>query len=487
MKKIRRPSLLPVALAVSAVLLGVYSISLYLGNAASSVEAQSKQTQKYVELIKYFGGYNSKQDTLLVLANNAELRFGGGFIGSVGLISAKDGKVNSQPIQGVYSIDSDKNNQFSKYQPPHYMNTLTKILGLRDSNTQLNWPDDAERAIYYYALNTNKKAQNVVQISPNMIDALLEKLGPVYLKKYDKTISHQNFRDSVQLEVESGIDKQNKLDPKSGILGDLANELFARLVQKDLSELSQYIPLLEKLVSEKQLLVYSSDPHIQQLISSLGASGELKKTDENYFMYAEANIVANKDSPYIKNSIDMQQTINLDGSSTVQTTINSLLDTDYRYEYLDPNINKKLWLVGDDISYVKVLLPPGTKIISMTGEKNNKLINLEEVESGSSEGKHAVGFLRRLKPYESQKVTLVYSVPTHYVLSTNVVVNLVMQKQLGGWPYDFHYALVMPDKDYQLKAASVSPVERLVGSLNTVVYNDRVNTDKILSFIYDKK
>lgn len=485
MAKTSKPVVLPIALVIAAILLVAFTITIKTGQFLQGLEDQSKNSQKYVDLVKFFGGYDSPQKTLLIMANNAELRFGGGFIGSVGLISSANGKVTSQPIQSIYGIDSDTNNVHSKYKPPSYMNTLTKVLGMRDSNTEPNWPDDAQRAIYYYQLNTGQRVDNVVQITPNVVDALLEKLGPVYLKQYDLTVTHDNFREKVQLEVESGKDKQQKLDPKSGILGELANVLLDRMLQKDVSELRSYLPLFEKLIAEKQLLAYSTNPAAQQNIEKLGLSGKLQQTDDNYLMYAEANIVANKDSPYIKNSIHMAQSIQPDGSSLVETTVSSTLDTDYQYQYLDPNINKKLWLIGDDISYVKLLLPSGAQVLSMSAQKNQKPMQLEQVQSEVAEGKYTFGYLRRLAPHETQITTVRYSVPTHYFLGNRVVINSLVQKQPGGWPYDLRYSLSLPG-EYSLSASSVAPVTKPIGAEQPVRYNGRVSTDTLLSFIYAK-
>lgn len=477
---------LPIALALSCVLLVGFVITIRAGQYLQDLENKSKESQKYISLLRYFGGYESSQKTLLVLANNAELRFGGGFIGSVGVVSAKDGKVSTQPIESVYSVDLDKNNIASKYTPPPYMATLTKTLGLRDSNTELNWPDDAQKALYYYKLNTGQTVDNVVQITPNVLDVLLQKLGPVYLKDYELTVTHENFRDSVQLEVEAGKDKQQKIDPKSGVLGQLANTLFDRLLQKDVSQLQTYLPMLEQLIAEKQVLVYSTNKPVQQNIVKLGASGALQQTDDNYFMYSEANIAANKDSPYIKNVVDMSQTIEQDGSSTVETKVSSTLDTDYRHQYLDPNINKMLWLVGNDISYVKLVLPNNSKILSVTSMKDGRQIDLEQVESESSEGKNIFGYLRRLTPHQTQSTTIRYTVPTHYVLDKNMVINSVIQKQPGGWPYALYYTLRVPE-GYNLRASSVAPISAPIGADNAVMYTGTVQTDTIMSYIYAKK
>ena len=94
-----------------------------------------------------------------------------------------------------------------------------------------------------------------------VLERLLDKTGPVYLKEYDITVTKDNFRDTVQLEVEAGRDKQQKKDPKSGILGSLANQMISRLIAQDIYQLKDYIPLLQELIDQKPVSYTHLDGH----------------------------------------------------------------------------------------------------------------------------------------------------------------------------------------------------------------------------------
>ena len=111
----------------------------------------------------------------------------------------------------------------------------------------------------------------------------------------------------------------------------MANQLISKLLVKDVYQLKDYIAILEQLIDEKQLTIYSKDDKTQALIRRVNADGSVKSTDGNYFMMAESNFSANKSSPYIKNKVVMHQTIEKDGTSILDVEIHSSHISDYQY------------------------------------------------------------------------------------------------------------------------------------------------------------
>ncbi len=480
--KTKQGSYLVLALALGALILAIYIVSLSVGRYLQSLEDKATALQPYQELYKGLAGYDGQQKTLLLLANNAELRLGGGFIGTVGMVTSDKGKISAGQLTGVYTIDATNTCTNKPYQPPDYLKSIGPCASLRDSSNQLDFPQNAKQAMYYYQQVVNQPVNNVVQFTPSVLEVLLAKLGPVYLKDYDLTITKDNFREKVQLEVEAGKDKLEKKDPKAGVLGGLANQLVSKLLSKDLRELNSLFPTLQQMIDEKQLVIYSTNQATQKLIEKVGASGEIKQSQENYFMITEANIAANKSSPYIKNLVTMHQMINLDGTSTIELSIDTSHTSDYRVEYVDPNIpEEKRWLVGDNLSYTKLVLPDKTTLL-------NSSFTDKQLTVSSEQNSVTFGYYRLTKPLASSKATFTYKVPTKYVFGDQLTINTFMQKQLGGWPYELHYSLTLPTDEYRLQAASNTQVQqREVGNTLTVAYDKMINSDEALSFVYVKK
>lgn len=476
-----KKSYFALALLIAALLLLLYTLSIWLGAKLNILyNFQDSKWKNYFNLYSAVVNNNLSENTLIILANNAEIRTGGGFIGTVGILNSNKSKINIEPLIGVYGIDSSKNCEVTKYSQEEYLKSLSPCPSLRDSSNDLDFTENAKKALYFYQLNTNKPVKNVVQITPEVLEKLLEKLGPVYLKEYDITVSKDNFRDTIQLEVEAGKDKQLKKDPKSGILGSLANQLLNKLINQNAGNISEYISLLDEMIVQKHLVMYSENTDTENFIRKIGASGEVNNYNENYFMYAEANFSAKKNSPYIKNEVDMYQQIQEDGSSIVDITINTFHSSDYKVPYVDPNTDQSTWLVAEDKSYITSLIPKNSTLITFTSENN--LYNLTKTEKGN-----LLTYVRNLNPLQKTSVRYRYKIPTNYVFTDRLVVNSFIQKQTGGWPYTFRYSLSLPNNEYQLKAANVNSLNKSIGTYNTVVYTGEINTNQVLSFIYEKK
>ncbi|HMS92065.1 MAG TPA: DUF4012 domain-containing protein [Candidatus Saccharibacteria bacterium] len=477
--KSNNKSYLLVACIISALILSVYVVSLKSGEFLEDFQSRSEKLKTYQDIYKRMGGFGSKQNTLLILANNAEIRTGGGFIGTVGMIETSEGKAETKPLVGVYSIDSGIGCDDKRFSQPSYLQKLSPCPSLRDSSNALDFTSNARQALYFYQQNTNIPVDNVVQITPRALELLLDMTGPVYLKDYDMTVTKDNFRNTVQLEVEQGIDKQLKNDPKSGVLGSLANQLISKLLVKDVYQLKDYIAILEQLIDEKQLTIYSKDDKTQALIRRVNADGSVKSTDGNYFMMAESNFSANKSSPYIKNKVVMHQTIEKDGTSILDVEIHSSHISDYQYSYIDPNNNAKAWLIGENNSRITLVLPKDSQIL------NTSLSPDEYTTSGDN--KTIIEYDRYLRPLSKVSETLRYRIPTSYILSDKLIVNTIIQKQLGGWSYDLNYSLTIPNEEYNLVAANVDLVTQENQAPWTVHYSGSVDSDKLLSFIYARE
>lgn len=468
-----------IACIVASICLSVYVISNKAGEYLKSIEQQSIKLQPYQDLYKALIGDDKKQNTLLVLANNAELRTGGGFIGTVGIIESEKGKVNTNALVGVYGIDSSNGCEDKKYSQPGYLQALAPCPSLRDSNNYLDFSSNAKQALYFYQLNTNVSVDNVVQITPRVLERLLEKTGPIYLKDYDLTINKDNFRDTVQLEVESGNDKKQKKDPKSGVLGSLANQMISKLLSQDIYQLKDYLPLLQELIDQKHINLYSKNNKTQELINKIKADGKVKSTDDNFFMLTEANFAANKSSSVINNQIDMHQIIDKDGSSIIEMKIISSHSSDYKIPYVDPNTNQSTWLIGDNKSHINLVLPRNSIIQAMSLNKDRYIV--------SENNNHTtVEYDRYLKPLTQSVVSLSYKIPTKYVFNDQLIINSVVQKQLGGWPYQLNYSLTLPDTGYQLVAANVDSLQKETNQTGTIYYSGIIDSDSLLSFIYKK-
>ncbi|MFO0862882.1 MAG: DUF4012 domain-containing protein [Candidatus Saccharibacteria bacterium] len=471
-----RPTLFQ-AMAIAAGMIFVAFAIVFVVNKVITTTISTPKELKYTHLYEYFSGKTKPTKTLILFANNAEQRFGGGFLGSYAILRGNNGKFSLSDVNNIYNIDYDTVNAKLGIPVPEYMKYLAPYLSLRDSGLVHNWPTNAQEAMKFYTADTGDNVDAVIEVTPQVLRELLKQTGPVTLKDYNLTITDENFLEKVQLEVEAGKDKIAGKDPKAGILTGLAQVLMQRLAaQQNIQSLTHYSDLFAKLGSEKHILLYSSDPTVQAQIEELGLAGSIKKTDYNYFQLTEANFGADKSSPFIDQQVNYDQTILADGTSSVSLEISRRHTKPQSFPYTNPYTNKPDWLIKSNISYIQVLVPLDSRLKSFSG--------VDKLTTSYEKPIQQFNYISVLGPLgPPQVVHINYSIPQHFDMSKTVTANILIQKQTGGWPYNLVYRLHTP-AGYHLVASSDNRTVSL--DANTSELHAIINSDTIISFVYEK-
>jgi hypothetical protein len=467
---------LAAALAVAASLFFISFGLIFIVNKIINFKFSTPKEVEYAKIYQYFSGNTKPTKTLIIFANNAEQRFGGGFLGSYAILEGKNGKFKMSEVSNIYNIDYDTINEKLGVPVPEYMKFLAPYLSLRDSGIYHSWPANAQNAMRFYQADTGQSVDNVVEITPQVLKALLKQTGPVTLKDYNLTVTDANFLETVQLEVEAGKDKIQGKDPKNGILTALAQVLMQRLAQQDINSLRHYGNMFDQLAAQKNIIIYSSDKDIQKSIKDLGLAGEIKQTDYNYFQITEANFGADKSSPYVRQIVNYDQIINSDGTSTITATVSRNHTSDYKFPYVNPYTNKSDWLIKTNNSKIDIILPKDTKLENVSG--------VNKYQQTISEEQLIVSYISDLAPLgPAQNVTIKYKIPQLYDISRTITVNTLVQKQNGGWPYEMIYTLNVP-AGYHIIATNNQIVDRPTPTSARV--HATISTDTIFSFVYEK-
>ena len=176
-----------------AVIIVVNFVGIFAGIYNNAV-VKATEIQKYQALIRGLSGSNGTNRTLILFSNNAEMRYGGGFIGSVGYVEARQGKkLIIDPIRSVYYYDHRVEGKEELLEPatPELLPLMPRIT-LRDSGVNLDWQRNAERAARLFELESGKKVDTVAMMTPNVIKGLLSVTGPVQLKDSGFAVTSDN-------------------------------------------------------------------------------------------------------------------------------------------------------------------------------------------------------------------------------------------------------------------------------------------------------
>lgn len=461
-------------MALVAFLAGlVVLINLISANIKRFEDWQKKQ-KDYLTIYHAILPTSGLRRTLLLFSNNAEQRFGGGFIGSVGLLSSQAGDVHLDPVHSVYFYDHRVREVASYYPVPAYLQHLTDSFGMRDSATSADWPQSAKKAAKMYEIETGIRPDNVVNITPEVLKTLLEQTGPIVLPEYNITINKDNILTNLQLEVEQGKDKQENRDPKS-ILGILATKIIASLSEKRSIDLYKNKNKLIDLFNQKQISLYSRDKNLQSLIENYGLAANFNHFDGNLVAVTSTNYGTDKSSPFVKQSVRQQLTIAADGTATAELKIKRTHTSDYQNHYIDPKLGP-LWLVGVNKTYNQVFVPKGSKLLSSNPASGVKVTE----ESGRT----AFGYDMITAPLSSQEISFSYQLPYKYQMNSPIVIGNLFEKQVGGYADDVDYTLNLPE-NFKLTRAN-SRALSVAADGRSVSWRGILESDQYVELVYEK-
>jgi hypothetical protein len=262
------------------------------------------------DLITDILGGNGPRKYLFLFQNNQEMRATGGFIGSYGLLDINNGHVRNFLIDGIFEPDGQLK---EKIIPPVPIQKISQAWSLHDSNWWPDFPRSAKKAMVLFEKTGSPTVDGVIAVTPEVMKKFLEITGPINLPEYDVTLDAENFVEKTQYEVEVDYNKEENRPKK--ILSDLAPLVLEKIFNaEDLDTILKTLKTIEGGLAEKHILIYSDNKKIQEIISGLGWSGEIKETAKDYVSVINTNINGYKTDGVIAEKIEYEAEIQDDGS-----------------------------------------------------------------------------------------------------------------------------------------------------------------------------
>ena len=347
----------------------------YLDNSALLYKANSSLDS----LITILGSENTRH-LLVLFQNPAEIRPGGGFIGSYADIAIKGGQMQNIDVRDIYDPDGQF---FEKIVPPYQLQTVSENWGARDANWFFDFPTSAKTVTNFLELSkmyeeSGVTFDGVIAINIPVIQSLLEVTGPVYLAEYNVTIDQNNFLTEVQREIEAGKDK--KAGQPKRILKILAPLLLEKVRLLDSGSQTAFIKKLGEHVTKKDIMFYAKDAELASFLKQSGVDGSVYDLPTNflgsYLAIVDANVAGGKTDALITQTANVN--INIDTNGAVLTDL-SLTRAHSGGDKKDP------WWNTKNQNFVQILTDPGSAIISLKGNS----IKLEKPSFDYEKNKYA--------------------------------------------------------------------------------------------------
>jgi hypothetical protein len=385
----RRGLLPPVRRAVD-------QVAAVLPSLADGVRAAQPATKLLPPLI----GVPDPVTYLFLLENNTELRPGGGFIGTYGLLTVSNGEVSKFTTDNVYNLDDRvKGTRTTAPPAPLARYNRADTWFLRDSNWSPDFPTDAALALKFYAEEGGQGSpKGVIAVTPTAIAALLDLTGPITINRL--TFTSANFVETLQEQVDRGFLRAGlPASERKEIIGDLGRALLDRLEHLPQSRWGDFWTAVNAQLKAKQVLLYHTDPLLQSKILDEGWGGHVAPTGGDTLLVVDANLASLKSDPGVARTLDYTLERE-DGGLIARLTVT------YR------NTGTFTWKTTRYRTYTRIYVPLGSTLIQSDGaERRDRSSSPGDVEIGEELGFTVFGAFKSIEPGETESLSFAWRPP----------------------------------------------------------------------------
>ncbi|HJN84901.1 MAG TPA: DUF4012 domain-containing protein [Patescibacteria group bacterium] len=371
-----------------------------------------------LSILPEVAGFEGTQNYLLFLQNTGELRPTGGFWGTYGVLTLKDGEIMDIQTDDIYAVDAPSVGHIRR-EPPA---PIKRYLGLdnwylRDANWSPDVPTAIRQAISFYkdeisvpsteeypVTAPNVEFDGAILITPEVAVSLLELFGNVQIG--DVEFTPDNFFDVLEYEVEQAfIERGIPVTQRKDIIGKLVDVLFARFKQADGELLSSLLESTLNLLDNNDILAYSAEPTVQQVFERQGWSGDLRvHAKHDHLMVVDANLGALKTDSVISRAYtySVHRDVNGDLIAAAQVNYDHLGGFDYRTTRYR--------------TYTRVYVPLGSELIGVNGsllddQTNNPNGTVGPVDVTEEFGATVFGTFTAVEPGSTGSLEFIYKLP----------------------------------------------------------------------------
>lgn len=399
----------------------------------------------YSKFLEDFIGTKGTKKYLILFQNPSELRPTGGFPGTYGVVTFKDGKLQDFKVDDVYNLDGQLQELII---PPVQLQHITPNWGMRDANWFVDFPTSARKITSFFKKEAGYDVDGVITFSPKIVANILDIVGSVEMPEYDLTLDSKNLFSALQEEVEY---KGDRKQPKK-IIMDLAPKMLQKLYSAESGKWIDVFNLLVASMEQKDILMYFRDLNLQSFSVDKGFSGQVKNTDSDYLMVTFTNIKGSK-TDLVMDSLLKVKSTNEGGNIKHKVSITRTHNG---------GNNKFGFYNKQSPTYVRVLVPENAEFMGLVGnsrpdfkplidytnsgfKKDDDLNKFEEEgyvdnETGvtiyKEAGKTEYGFWMIINAGDTKTVDLEYAVP-----SSDKEYQFYVQKQPGLDVKDFKFYL----------------------------------------------
>jgi hypothetical protein len=416
------------------------------------------------QVVPEFVGTTEEKTYLILFQNNWELRPAGGFIGTYGILTLKNGEIVHFETDDIYQLDNASNISVT---PPWQLQEYLLIdkLFLRDSNWDPDFTIAAAVAEDFYKKENGQKADQlagVISITPHVIEQLLTLIGPITVEGYPYTFTSENVTYQIEWLVQRDFAPLNiPREIRKDIVGHVGEVIIEKITQLERDQFGAFASIILQELDQKHIMLYSHNPHVQRVMEEKNWAGQMHQTDSDYLMIVDANLIGYKSDAVLERHVTYEvNAMNLD-DVRVRATMH----------YNHPGVHD--WKTTRYQTWTRFYVPEGSEFIGIEGQDEQ---DGHEVEITQEYGKTVFGVLKRIPTQSQETLTMEYRLPSR--IATQIKqgkYELLIQKQLGTVDHGLDVQLV-----FDKQGSSVSPQHLLSRFYNnTIEYTTDLVIDRL--------
>jgi hypothetical protein len=317
-------------------------------------------------------GASGTRRYLVVFVTPAELRGGGGFIGSYAELTATAGRVRltrSGRISDLIFAKPLGTRTLSG--PPDYLRRYERMKPEdypQDATASPDFPSDAQVLAELYPQSGGRPVDGVISVDPTGLAALLELSGPVAVPGLPDKLSAAN---AVEVLTRTQYLQFPDEAQRGEILSQATKATFERLIDAELPAPRRLADVLSPAARSGHLRLWSKRPAEQAVFQLLGADGALRvPAGYDGLMVAQQNAGNNKLDAYLHRTITYDATVDAtDGS--LEAKLRIVLRNDVpSLDLPDPVVdNARAAPRGTNVTWLTVFTPHQVARATIDGQE----------------------------------------------------------------------------------------------------------------------
>ncbi len=413
-----------------------------------TLQSMVAQGTDLVSFLRLFTGDGQTRRYLILFENSSELRPTGGFAGSYGILTLRDGRIVDWRADDIYNPDGQIKDLIV---PPQQLQHITPSWGMRDAAWWADWPTSAAKVAEYWQKGGGTAVTGVIAVHPELLKDILEATGPIAVPGYDAAISADTFLQTLQSQIET----DRPTGTPKRIITDLAPIVLDKLASLPAQRWLGLLVKVNDALNRRDILLSFDNTAMQSFADAHGWSGRVTQENGDYLMLVASNVAGAKTDAVTDTSAKLESRM-VDDTLVHRLTITRTNNGGHT-PYAFYNKTNHTWM--------RVLVPAGSTLRGITGNarpqykpmvdyrgaiRDADLVALEatgqldatrDVITYAESGKTGFGFWMDIPPGQTTTVQLEYAVPASVLADTYT---LHVQRQSGLTLTNFEFTLDKP-------------------------------------------